>query len=70
MSSGFLNLLSEVIVGIQVENIRHQVQRILIILNLCVQARQVEAVRKVFLVDLAKVFISSRRDKLAPRARQ
>jgi hypothetical protein len=64
MPGRLLNLLSEVIVRIQIENVCHQVQRILIILDLRIQTSQVESVRKIFLVNLAEIFVSSRRYKL------
>jgi hypothetical protein len=60
----FLNLFAEVIVGIEVENIGHQVQRILIVGNLGVQASKVEAIGQVFFVDFAKVLVAAGGDEL------
>jgi hypothetical protein len=57
-------LLPQIIVGIKVENVGHQVQSILVVGNLSVQAREVESVCQVILIDFAEVFISPRRDKL------
>lgn len=64
MACRFLNLLAQVVVCIEVENIRHKVQRILIVRYFGVQASKVEAVGQVFLVDLTEVLISARRNKL------
>lgn len=55
-----LNGLAHIIVAVEVEDIRHQIERILVVLDLGVEAGQVEAIRQVVLVDLAKVFVASR----------
>jgi hypothetical protein len=60
MSSRALDSLSHVIVAVEVEHVRHQVERILVVLHLGVEARQVEAVRQVVLVDFAKVLVAAR----------
>lgn len=64
MTSRLLDLLSEIIVGIKVENVGYQVQSILVVRNLGVQAREVESVGQIVLINFAEVFISPRRDKL------
>lgn len=64
MSRRFLNLLAQVVVCIEVENIRHEVQRILIVRYFGVQAGKVEAIGQVLLVDLTEVLISTRRNEL------
>lgn len=64
MTSRLLDLLPQIIVGIKVENVGHQVQSILVVGDLSVQAREVESVCQIILIDFAEVFISSRRDKL------
>lgn len=60
VTSRLLDLLPQIIVGIKVENVGHQVQSILVVGDLGVQAREVESVCQVILVDFAEVFISSR----------
>lgn len=55
-----LNGLTHIIVAVEVKDIRHQIERILVVLDLSVEASQVEAIRQVVLVDLAKVFVASR----------
>jgi hypothetical protein len=55
-----LNGLPHVIVAVEIEDVRYEVQRILIVLHLGVKARQVEPVRQVVLVDHAEVFIAAR----------
>ena len=64
MSGRLFYLLSHIIVAVEVKNICDQVQSIIIILNFCVETSQIEPVRQVLLVDLAKVFISSNADEL------
>lgn len=64
MTSRLLDLLPQIIVGIKIENVGHQVQSILVVGNLSVQAREVESVCQIVLIDFAEVFISPRRDKL------
>lgn len=55
-----LNGLAHIIVAVEVENIRHQIEGILVVLDLGVEAGQVKAICQVVLVDLAKVFVASR----------
>jgi len=64
MPSGFLYLLSHVVVAVEVKHIGNQIKGILIVLNLGVEASQVKSVCEVFFVDLAKVFIASGRYEL------
>lgn len=64
MAGALFYLVAHVVVDLHVKDIRHQIQRILIVLHFRVKASQVEAVGEVILVDLAKVFIPSRRDEL------
>ena len=59
-----LNLLPHVVVAVKVEHVSNEVERILVVLDLGVEAREVEAVRQVLLVDLAKVFVAAGRYKL------
>jgi hypothetical protein len=60
MTSRLLDLLPQIIVGIKVEHVGHQVKSILVVGDLGVQAREVEPVCEVILIDFAEVFISSR----------
>lgn len=54
------NRLAHVVVAVQVEHVRDQVQRVLVVVHFRVQAGQVESVGDVFLVDFAEVFIAAR----------
>jgi len=56
--------LPHIIVAVEVENVRHEVEGILVILNFRVKACQVEPVGKIVFVDFAKILVSSGRDKL------
>ena len=64
MPRTLLDLFSHIVVHFHVEYVRYQVQRILVVLYFRVQASQVESVREIVLIDLAEVFIPSRRDEL------
>jgi hypothetical protein len=59
MAGRLLNLLAHIIVAVKVEDIGHEVERILVVLNFGVQTRQIEAIRQVLLVDFAKVLVAS-----------
>ena len=59
-----LNLLSHIIITIQVKDISDEVESVLVILNICIEPSEVESVCEVVFVDLAEVFIASRRDEL------
>lgn len=64
MPRRLLNRLAHFIVAIEIKYIRHQVQRILIILHFSIQPRQVKPIREVIFVDFAKVLIAAGRDEL------
>ena len=64
MASGLLDGLAHLVVAVEVEDIGDQIESILIVLHLGVQASQVESVREVVLVDLAEVLVASRGDEL------
>jgi hypothetical protein len=59
MAGRLLNLFPHIIVAIKVEDVGHEVERILVVLNFGVQTRQIEAIRQVLLVDFAKVLVAS-----------
>lgn len=60
MSSRFFNLFPHLIVAVQVENIRHQIESILVVLHLSVEASEVETVGKIIFIDFAKILITAR----------
>jgi len=64
MPRRLLNRLPHLIVTIQIKNVCHQVQRILVILHLGIQAREVKAIRKVILINFAKVLVTPRGNEL------
>lgn len=64
VAGGFLDRLAHVVVAVEVEDVGDQVQRMLVVVYLGVETREVEAVGYVFFVDFAKVFVSSRRYEL------
>lgn len=65
MAGRLLNLLAHLIVAVKVEDVGDEIEGILVVLDLGVESREVEAVGQVLLVDLAKVLVAARRDKLA-----
>lgn len=52
-----LNLLAHLIVAVEVEDVGDEVEGILVVLDLGVQPREVEAVGQVLFVDLAEVLV-------------
>ena|SRR3569833_124762 len=64
VASRLLYRLAHVIVAVEVEDIRDEVESILIVLDFRVQAGEIEAVGEVVLVDLAEILVAPRRDKL------
>lgn len=64
MPCRFLNLFSHIIVTVQVKNIGDEIKSVLVILDICIKPSKVESVCEVVFVDLAEVFIASRRDEL------
>lgn len=59
MAGRLLDGLAHVIVAVEVEDVGDQVERILVVLDFCVQARKVEPICEVLLVDLAEVLVTS-----------
>jgi len=60
MPSTPLDLLPHVVVDLHIEDVRHKVKRMLIVLNLGVKAGQIEAVRKIVFIDFAEVLVATR----------
>ena len=65
MTRTLLNLLAHIIVDFHVEDIGHEVKRVLVVLDLRVEAGKVEAVGEVVFVDFAEVFVAAGRDELS-----
>ena len=60
MPCRFLDLLSHIIVAVQVKDISDEVESVLIVLHIGIESSKVETVCEVVFVNLAKVFIASR----------
>lgn len=60
----FLDMLSHIIVTVQVKDICNEVESVLIILDIRIEPSKVESVCEIIFVDLAEIFIASRRDEL------
>ena len=60
MSCALLYLLAHIVVHLHIEDIRNEVERILIVLDFSVEASQVESISQVVLVDLAEVLVAAR----------
>ena len=59
MSRGLFYLFPHVIVAVEVEDICHKVEGILVVLDLGVEPGKVESVGEIFFVYFAKVLIAS-----------
>lgn len=59
MPRRLLYLLAHLIFAVKVEDVGNEVERILIVLHFGVQAREVETIGQVFLVDFAKVLVAA-----------
>lgn len=66
MSCGLLDVLPHFIVTFQVEDVSDQFKRVLVVIKVGIKSCQIEAVGEVIFIDLAKVFVASRRDELLP----
>ena len=64
MPGSLLDLFAHVIIAVKVENIGYQVQSVLKILNLTIEAREVESIGQVLLVNIAKILIAARCNEL------
>lgn len=60
MPGRLLDGLSHLIVAVEVEDVGDEVQRILVVLNLRVEACQVESIRQIVLVYFAEVLVTPR----------
>lgn len=64
MSSRLFNLLPHIIIAIEVEDIGHEIQRVLVVLYVGIEPCQVEAVGQIVFIDFAKIFVASRGHEL------
>ncbi len=64
MPCRFLDLLSHIIVTVKVKDISDEVESILIILDIRIEPSKVEAIREIVFINLAEIFVTSRRDEL------
>lgn len=64
MPRALLDLYAHIVVDVHVKDIGDEVEGILIILHLGVEAGQIEAVGEVVLVDFAKVLVAAGADEL------
>ncbi len=64
MSSRLLDLISHVIIAVKIEDVCDEVECVLVVLDIGIESRQVEAVCEVVFVDFAEVLVAPRRYKL------
>ena len=64
MSCRILNLLSHVVIAVKIEYICDQIEGVLIVLNIRVEASKIEAVGQVVFIYFTEVLVSARRDEL------
>ena len=67
MPGRFFDLLPHVIVTVEVEDIGDKVESVLVVLNISVESRQIEAVCEVVFVNLTVVFVAPRRNELSSK---
>ena len=60
MSGRLFYRFSHLIIAVEIKDIGHKIQRILVVLDIGIQSSQIEAVCQVVFVDLAKVFVATR----------
>ena len=66
MPCRLLDLLSHIIVTVQVKYISDEIKSVLIILDISIEPSKIEAVCEIVFIDFAEVFVASRRDELYP----
>jgi hypothetical protein len=59
VSRRLLYLFPHIIVAVEIEDVGYEVERILVVLDFGVEARKIEAVGEVLLVNFAEVFVPS-----------
>ena len=64
MPRTLLDLLAHIIIDLHVKDIGHEIQRILIVLHFRIEARKIEPICQIILVDLAEVLVAPGRDEL------
>jgi len=64
VSRRILNLFSHVVIAVEVEDVCDEIEGILVVLYIRVEARKIEAVGKVVFIYLAVVFVTARGDEL------
>ena len=58
MPRRLLYLFPHVIIAVEVEDVGHEVKRILVVLYFSVEAGKIEPIGQIFFVDFAEVFVS------------
>ncbi len=64
MPCRLLYLFAHLIVAVEIEHVGDEVQGVLVVCDISVQAGEIEAVGEVIFVDFAKVLIAAGRDEL------
>lgn len=59
MASGLFDRFPHVVFTVEIENICDQVESILVILDFGIETRKVEAISKVFFVDLTEILVAA-----------
>lgn len=65
MSRRVFDLLSHIVIAVEIEDVCYEIECILVILYIRIETSQIEAVGKVVFVYLAEIFVAARRDELA-----
>lgn len=65
MPGRLLDLVTHIIIAVEVKDISDKIKSVLVVLNVCIESCQVEPVCEVVFIDFAIVFVASRRDELS-----
>ena len=67
MTSRLLNLFAHVVIAVEVEDVSDEIQCMLIVLDVSVEAREVETIGEIVFVNFAEVLVTSRIGELRRR---
>ena len=59
VTSGLLDVLTHVILAVEIEDVGDQVEGVLVVVDFGVEASEVEAVGEIFFVDFAEVLVAA-----------
>ena len=64
MPGRLLNLITHIIIAVEVKNVSDEIKSVLVVLDVSIEPRQVEPVCEVVFVNFAIIFVAPRRNEL------